>query len=95
MPMTASRRRDLRLMLLAAAASGACLGAALSTVTLGFESNDDVGMAQIVSGVTTGTPSAELIFSNILIGSVLKFLYGLTDGVNWYTLYLLGAHFSR
>jgi hypothetical protein len=93
MPMTASRRRDLRLMLLAAAASGACLGAALSTVTLGFESNDDVGMAQIVSGVTTGTPSAELIFSNILIGSVLKFLYGLTDGVNWYTLYLLGAHF--
>ena len=50
-------------------------------------------MAQIVSGLTTGTPSAELIFSNILIGSVLKFLYGLTDRVNWYTLYLFGAHF--
>jgi hypothetical protein len=92
-PMTAARRRDLQLMLTAAAVSGACLAAALSIVTLGFESNDDVGMAQIVSGVTTGTPSAELIFSNILIGSVLRFLYGLTDRVNWYTLYLLGAHF--
>jgi hypothetical protein len=80
-------------MLLSAAGSGACLAAALSIVTLGFESNDDVGMAQIVSGVTTGAPSAELIFSNIVIGSVLKFLYGLTDRVNWYTLYLLGAHF--
>jgi hypothetical protein len=91
--MTTGRRHDLRLMLLAAAGSAACLGVALSTVTLGFESNDDVGMAQIVSGVTTGSPSAELIFSNILIGSVLKFLYGLTDRVNWYTVYLLGAHF--
>src|SRR5580692_5913466 len=93
MPMTTGRRHDLRLMLLAAASSAACLGVALSTVTLGFESNDDVGMAQIVSGVTTGAPSAELIFSNILIGSALKFLYQLTDRVNWYTLYLLGAHF--
>ena len=77
--MTAARRRDLRLMLVSAAVSGACLGVALSIVTLGFESNDDVGMAQIVSGVTTGAPSAELIFSNLLIGWVLKFLYGLTD----------------
>jgi hypothetical protein len=91
--MTAARRHDLRLMLLAAAGSGACLAVAFSLVTLGFESNDDVGMAQIVSGVTTGAPSAELIFSNILIGSALKFLYQLTDRVNWYTLYLLGAHF--
>ena len=86
--MTAPRR-DLRLLLISAAGSGACLAAAFSIVTLGFESNDDIGMAHIVSGVTTGTPSAELIFSNILIGSVLKFLYGLTDRVNWYTLYLL------
>jgi hypothetical protein len=90
--MTADRR-DIRLLLISALASGACLAAALAIVTLGFESNDDVGMAQIVSGVTTGTPSAELIFSNILIGSVLKFLYGLTDRVNWYTLYLLSTHF--
>jgi hypothetical protein len=90
--MTA-HRRDLRLLLISAATSGACLAAALSIVTLGFESNDDIGMAQIVSGVTTGTPSAELIFTNILIGSVLKFLYGLNNRVNWYTLYLLVTHF--
>jgi hypothetical protein len=87
------QRRDIRLLLISALASGACLALALWIVTLGFESNDDVGMAEIVSGLTTGAPSAELIFSNILIGSVLKFLYGLTDRVNWYTLYLLGAHF--
>ena len=91
--MTTSWPHDRRLLLLSAGVSGACLAASLAIVTLGFESNDDIGMAQIASGVTTGTPSAELIFSNILVGSVLKFLYGLTDGVNWYTLYLLGAHF--
>ena len=54
-PMTAAPRRDLQLMLTAAAVSGACLAAALSIVTLGFESNDDVGMAQIVSGVPNKT----------------------------------------
>jgi hypothetical protein len=88
-----SWRHDLRLLLISALASGAFLAAALSLLTLGFESNDDIGMAQIVSGVTTGTPSAELIFSNIAIGRALKFLYGVTDRVNWYTAYLLGAHF--
>jgi hypothetical protein len=91
--MNAAVRRDLRLMLLAAAISGACFAAALSVVTLGFESNDDVGMAQIASGLNTGAPSAELIFSNILIGRVIKFLYQLTTRVNWYTLYLLATHF--
>ncbi len=92
--MPDQHRHDLRLFGLSAAASGACLAAALSIVTLGFESNDDVGMAQIVSGVTTGTPSPELIFTNILIGSVLTFLYRLTDRVNWYTLYLLATHWA-
>ena len=92
--MSDQRRHDLRLLCLSAAASAACLAIALLIVTLGFESNDDVGMAQIVSGVTTGTPSPELIFSNILIGSVLTFLYRLTDRVNWYTLYLLATHWA-
>jgi hypothetical protein len=90
--MSAATRRDLRLMLLAAAVSSASFAAALSVVTLGFESNDDVGMAQIASGVNTGAPSAELIFSNILIGWVVKLLYQLTTRVNWYTLYLLATH---
>ena len=44
--------------------------------------------------MTTGRPSPELIFSNILIGRVLTFLYRLTDRVNWYTLYLLATHWA-
>jgi len=85
---------EVRLLLIAGAINAALFAAVLATLALGYETNDDVGMAQIASGLMTGKPSAELIFTNLLIGEALKQLYQLTDRVNWYTLYLLIAHFA-
>jgi hypothetical protein len=89
-----SETREIRLLLSAAAVNALLFTLALSFLTPGFESNDDVAMAQIASGVTTGTPSPELVFSNVAIGHVLAGLYRWTDRVNWYTLYLLAVHFA-
>src|SRR5579859_979179 len=89
-PFSAASDRPLgeaRLLLIAAAINLALFAAILATFTLGYETNDDVGMAQIASGVMTGKPSAELIFTNLVIGETLKQLYQWSDRVNWYTLY--------
>jgi len=85
---------EARLLLLAAAINAALFAIAFSFLTLGFDTNDDVGMASIVSGVATGAPSADMVFSNILIGRVLQQFYQWTDRVNWYTAYLLTVHFA-
>jgi hypothetical protein len=59
-----------------------------------FETNDDVQMMLIASGAHTGQPGEFLIFSNVLVGLILKSLYLLWDTVNWYALYLLCVHFA-
>jgi hypothetical protein len=83
-----------RLLLIAAAINAVLFAAVFGTLTVGYESNDDVGMAAIASGLMTGKPSAELIYSNLAVGLVLKQLYLWTHRVNWYTAYLLIAHFA-
>jgi hypothetical protein len=83
---------EARLLLLAAAINAALFAIAFSCLTLGFDTNDDVGMTSIVSGVATGAPSADMVFSNILIGRVLQQFYQWTDRLNWYTAYLLAVH---
>lgn len=67
-------------------------GAFLSVASICYESNDDLAMMMIVNGVQEGTPSEFLIFSSILLGYVLKWLYQLSNGVSWYTLYILATH---
>jgi hypothetical protein len=89
-----SRFFELRLLLVAAAINALLFAAVFGTLTLGYESNDDVGIAQIASGLMTGKPSAELLYTNLCVGLVLKQLYQWTHRVNWYTVYLLGAHFA-
>jgi hypothetical protein len=54
-----------------------------------FENNDDPQMNSIVSGALTGEPLEYIIFSNILIGKMLKFFYELAPTVNWYGRYLI------
>jgi hypothetical protein len=81
------------LLLIAALANAALFSVVLSLLSLSYESNDDIGMAHIASGLLTGKPSADLVFTNLLVGTVLKPLYQWSDRVNWYTLYLLAAHF--
>lgn len=57
-----------------------------------FEDNDDVMMLMISSGIFTGFPDEHLIFTNILIGYVLKFFYSITTSIEWYSLHLMLAH---
>lgn len=54
-----------------------------------FQTNDDIGMTYIVAGMASGTPDAHLIFSNVIIGWVLKTLFTLTLKINWYSVYII------
>ena len=85
---------DGRLLLTAAAINVVLFATVFGTLTVGYESNDDVGMAAVASGLMTGKPSAELIYSNIAVGLALKQLYTWTHRLNWYTVYLFVAHFA-
>lgn len=57
-----------------------------------FEEIDDLKMSYIVEGVY-GFRDAHLVYSNYLLGLVLKALYGLWPGMRWYTVYLYAAAF--
>lgn len=61
--------------------------------TPGYETNDDLCMQCIASGMYTGQPSEYLVFTNVLIGLALRLLYGLWTGNNWYFIYLVSVHF--
>jgi hypothetical protein len=58
-----------------------------------FETNDDVRMMLGVSGISTGVPSEYMMYTNVIIGIILKFLYTQLPGINWYTFYLYAAHY--
>lgn len=54
-----------------------------------YENNDDAQLNSIVAGAISGEPSEYIIFSNIIIGKLLSFLYGLMPALNWYGYYLI------
>ena len=66
----------------------------LAWATPVYETNDDLMMQMIAAGFHTGHPDAHLVFSNILIGWVLRFLFGIWPGCNWYLIYLLAVHYA-
>lgn len=49
-----------------------------------FETNDDTYMMFLLSGVTTGTPTAYTIFTGIVWGIMISFLYKIAPGLPWY-----------
>lgn len=51
---------------------------------INFETNDDTMVMMSVTGAKTGLPTAETIFSNILWGALLSFLYGISENIPWY-----------
>lgn len=51
-----------------------------------FEENDDVVMCMIANGVYSGSPDCHLVFINAIYGSVLAWLYSLSQAIEWYTL---------
>jgi hypothetical protein len=60
-------------------------------VPISFAGNDDTTMNAIASGAMTGEPSEYLLFSNIIIGHVLTFLFSTIPDINWYSWYLIAT----
>jgi len=58
-----------------------------------FETNDDVRMMLNASGAIDGSPSEFLLYTNVLIGLILKFFYVHFSGVNWYSMFLFKVHY--
>lgn len=60
-----------------------------------YETNDDVFITMIASGKgICPAPDEHLIFTNVLVGKVLKQLYTAYASFPWYGCYLLAVHFA-
>lgn len=57
-----------------------------------YETIDDFFMQSIASGFFGGTPDEHLIYTNFLIGLLLKSLFSIIPSFNWYGAYLLMSH---
>lgn len=57
-----------------------------------FETNDDVFMSLIASGVYSGSPDAHLVFINYIYGFVLTIFYNTFSGIEWYTIFFCIIH---
>jgi len=76
----------------------AVLAAALTVLSAGPLSpslymNDDVGMAEVVDGSQTDRPAPHMVYTNVVVGLVLRALYNSAGSVPWYGVYLFAAHF--
>lgn len=67
-----------------------CLLITLLTLGTCYDTNDDATISNIASGAF-GAQSERLIYVNILLGWLLKPLYLLCTGLNWYTLLQFAA----
>ena len=66
----------------------------LSFISPFYETNDDAVMSMIASGTGIGArPDEHLVFTNFLIGFVLKFLYTIAPQISWYGVYLVFVHY--
>jgi hypothetical protein len=73
----------------------AAIGLTLVSVTVftpRYETNDDVTMQLLASGlVFADRPDEHLLYSNVLVGLVLKHLYSGLPSIPWYGLYQVGT----
>ena len=86
------KRGGFQALLWAAVVNLILFGLFLACATPFYETNDDLMMQMIASGFLTGHPDEHLVFTNVLIGGALRFLYGTGAGCNWYYIYLLAVH---
>jgi len=49
----------------------------------GYQVDDDITMIQLVSGYLGGQPVPFMVFSNVILGFLLNFLYRLPTNLNW------------
>ncbi len=72
---------------------GALFLIALNVLPVSYETIDDFFMNSIASGYFGGTPDEHLIYTNFIIGLVLKSLFTFWSSFNWYAAYLVFALF--
>ena len=58
-----------------------------------FENNDDFGLLGVVSGFF-GECDPHMVFTNVLLGKVLVFLYSLCHSFNWYVAFHVATMFG-
>ena len=51
-----------------------------------FEESDDFYLGAMLSGAFNGTPTASILFLNIILGGILKFLYCAFPALNWFVI---------
>jgi hypothetical protein len=88
------RNDDVVSLALAMMVNVALFGLFLTFGASTYEVNDDTVMQGIASGFYSGHPDEHLVFTNVIIGRVLRFLYEGWPDYNWYRAYLLGVHFA-
>jgi hypothetical protein len=72
----------------------ALLAVSVVAFQISYDTNDDVFMSMIVAGQGfCPAPDEHLVFSNVLLGHLLKRLYLALPHVAWYGCYLLFVHF--
>jgi hypothetical protein len=87
-------REDWKLLGFSVLLNAILFGLFLIIFTPCYETNDDLVMQHIASGLYTGHPSEYLVFTSVVVGWTLKILYAFYSGCNWYLLYLLTLHFA-
>ncbi len=84
-------RQPLRFALLAVLA---LLAIAFVVLRPSYDTNDDVFMTMIAAGQGfSPAPDEHLVFTNILVGQALKWLYIHAPQIPWYGCYLLAIHY--
>jgi hypothetical protein len=71
----------------------AFFGIFFSLFRIGYAVDDDIALISIVSGYLGGSTSQFLVHGNVTIGFLMKYLYGLHIGQNWFILFLIQANF--
>jgi|GEM_PF-5091810 len=87
--------KKFRTLGIAIAVNSLLFAAAYAVYTPRFVTNDDPAMMLQAAGISRVVePSEHLLFTNVLIGKMLKALYTLNPRVVWYTIYLVATLFA-
>jgi hypothetical protein len=84
---------DRRAITVSTAWAACVMGCLLAFVPAAWDDSDDVRMSMIAAGIgSSDGPSAQLVYMNVAVGSVLKLLYTKMPDVTWYTWMHIAAH---
>lgn len=78
---------------IACAVIAALFGTFLQLATPIYETNDDVWFMVVASGAWGSDPSEYLVWTHVVLGRLLRWLYGSAPGIPWYPLYLYAVQY--